>query len=113
MKINIVNHHHVRHEPNEYIGRGSVLGNPFSHREGTRATTKVGTREEAINAYRVWLMEQINESNPKVLKELNRLANILMKDGVLNLRCYCAPKPCHGDVIADIILTAVKDHLGK
>lgn len=29
-----------------YVGRGSPLGNPFTHRDGTSAPNKVGTREE-------------------------------------------------------------------
>ena len=36
-----------------YCGRGSVLGNPFSHKEGTKATFVVESRDEAVEAYRL------------------------------------------------------------
>lgn len=41
-----------------YIGRGSKWGNPFSHLPNTKAQFQVSTREEAIEKYREWIMEQ-------------------------------------------------------
>lgn len=99
MKITIINHYHIFTDESEYIGRGSPLGNPF--------TLKDHTREDAIAAYRVWLMEQIQEGNKEIIDELDRLAQIVISKGTLNLRCYCAPKPCHGDVIKGILMEAI------
>lgn len=86
----------------EYIGRGNPLGNPFTHQQGTLAKTIVATREEAVTRYRTWLIEQIQENNPAVVRELLRLLEIA-KHGDLYLRCFCAPKACHGDVIKECL----------
>src|ERR1700761_7257816 len=47
--------HCKKHPYDMYIGRPSKWGNPFSHRQGTLARYKVGTREEAIEAFRNWI----------------------------------------------------------
>lgn len=73
-----------------YIGRPSEWGNPFSHRDGTLAAYKVETREEAVAAYRKWIL-----TKPELLKRLPEL-----KDKVL--ACWCAPLACHGDVLAEL-----------
>jgi len=49
-----------------YIGRPSLLGNPFRIGEH-------GTRKEVIAKYRVWLWQQIQQQSPIYL-ELLRLA---------------------------------------
>lgn len=74
-----------------YIGRGSIWGNPFSHKDGTQAIVQVDTVAEAIQAYRKWLWFQIKGGiiTIEMLKEL---------DGK-RLACYCVPQPCHGNVI--------------
>lgn len=101
-EIKIVNHYHLCFEENEYIGRGSPLGNPF------KITDKM-PREAAIKAYAKWLLEQIQAGNQEVIGELDRLAGIAMSKGKLVLRCYCAPKPCHGDVIKRVLLEAIQE----
>ncbi|ATN92797.1 hypothetical protein QGX11_gp034 [Pseudomonas phage PPSC2] len=74
-----------------YIGRGSIWGNPFSHKAGTKAIWKVKTRDEAIYNYRSYLWAAITKGDItlEMLKEL---------DGK-RLACYCAPLACHGDII--------------
>lgn len=109
-EITIVNHYQLCYEDNEYIGRGSPLGNPYSHLDSSKAVIKVDTREDAIEAYRGWLTTQIQEGNPEVITELDRLAGIALDKGKLVLRCYCAPKPCHGDVIKQVLLEAIAQH---
>ena len=74
-----------------YIGRGSKWGNPYSHREGTKATFKVETRDESINEYRKFLWKQIKDGN--ILIE-----DLLALDGK-RLACFCKPNSCHGDII--------------
>lgn len=66
-----------------YIGRPSIWGNPF-------VIGIDGTREEVIKKYRAWILQ-----NPKLLAELHTL-----KGKVLG--CYCAPLPCHGDVLQEL-----------
>ena len=68
----------------EYIGRGSVLGNPF-------IIGKDGDREEVIRKYKNYIWNCL-----RVVKELERLASI---DHKYVLGCHCKPKACHGDVI--------------
>ena len=109
-EIKIVNHHHLCFDDNEYIGRGSPLGNPFSHMDNTKAQHKVESREAAIEAYAKWLLEQIQAGNQEVIDEMDRLAHIAMTKGKLILRCYCTPKPCHGDVIRKVLLEAIQEY---
>jgi hypothetical protein len=63
-----------------YIGRPGKWGNPF--KEG-----RDGTREEVIEKYEEWFLTQ-----PQLLEGLPEL-----KGKVLG--CWCAPLPCHGDVL--------------
>tara|TARA_Y100000034_G_scaffold34222_1_gene41948 strand:- start:17454 stop:17693 length:240 start_codon:yes stop_codon:yes gene_type:complete len=57
-----------------YIGRPSIYGNPF-------AIGRDGTREEVILKYKEYFYKKIQQ------------------DEILG--CYCAPKACHGNIIAD------------
>lgn len=74
-----------------YIGRGSAWGNPYSHKDGTKADVQVASVGDAIQMYRRWLWWQIKQGivTTQMLVEL---------DGK-RLACYCAPNPCHGNVI--------------
>lgn len=75
---------HCKREPYDvYIGRPSKWGNPFS-------IGKDGTREQVIEKYREWLAR-----NPALQAELTGL-----KGKVLG--CWCAPKACHGDILAEL-----------
>lgn len=74
-----------------YIGRGSIWGNPYSHKTGTKAEHKVDTREEAVEAYKQYLWKQLTSG--VFTKEM-----ILSLDGK-RLACYCAPQACHGDIL--------------
>lgn len=95
----------------EYIGRPSPLGNPFGWQEDHPDATRVSNREEAIACYREWLMSHIRTRTPRIVNELERLGAIALRDGRLTLRCWCSPKPCHGDVLRKILLEAIQDSL--
>lgn len=85
---------HCKKEPFDvYIGRGrgSQWGNPFSHQEGTQARFKVDTREQAIVQFREWLLRQ-----PELVERAKRE----LRGKVLG--CWCHPKACHGDVLAEV-----------
>lgn len=76
-----------------YIGRPSPWGNPFSHKEGTKAEFVVGSVEEAVASYEAWIKTQ-----PQLIARLPELQGKL-------LGCWCkTPRkpdaPCHGDVLA-------------
>lgn len=67
-----------------FIGRPSKYGNPF-------IIGRDGTREEVISKYKEWLLSQ-----PKLIEQAKR--ELKGKD----LCCWCAPLPCHGDVLLEI-----------
>lgn len=71
-----------------YIGRPSIYGNPFK-------MTEAVPREKAIHGHKLWLWHEIKEGR---WQHLDRLIN-LAEDGGVELECFCAPKPCHGDTI--------------
>ncbi len=73
-----------------YIGRPSRWGNPFSHKKGTKAEFLVETREEAIEEYRKWILQQ-----PELLAALPELKG-------KTLGCWCIPLACHGTVLAEL-----------
>lgn len=79
-----------------YIGRGSVLGNPFPINES------VGdTREVVIEKFRQYLLKSVKSGEIT----LEYLASL---DGKV-LGCFCKPKPCHGDVIVKAVTWAKKE----
>lgn len=86
-----------------YCGRGSVLGNPFTHKQGTKATFIVESRNEAVEAYRTYFKEQM-DSNAEFLNEMRRIYRIARNQEV-NLVCYCAPLKCHCNVIRGFLLS--------
>lgn len=94
--IYIVNKHTHRATNNDiYIGRGSVLGNPF----------KIGSsndRGTVIAKYKDYILREIAEANEKIIDEFSRIKEVARYNDV-NLICFCAPKACHGDVIKDIL----------
>lgn len=87
---------HYKIDPYDvYIGRPSIWGNPFSHKEDTKAMFKVNTVEEAVNKYREWILTQ-----PQLLKQIPSLKGKA-------LACWCKTKKnpnalCHGDVLAEL-----------
>lgn len=71
----------------EYIGRGSIYGNPYH-------IGKDGSREEVIDKYKTWLKLKLRD--PMFKKAVLRLKGKI-------LGCYCKPLPCHGDILVDYI----------
>lgn len=61
-----------------------MWGNPFE-------IGKHGTREEVIAQYKKYVL-----ADPLLMSQIMTL------DGKV-LGCWCAPKPCHGDVLIEII----------
>jgi len=72
-----------------YIGRPSKWGNPFTYKAGTRAEHVVPF-SEVLPRYEAWLREQ-----PELMAAIGELRGKV-------LGCWCAPGPCHGDVLARI-----------
>lgn len=77
-----------------YIGRPSVLGNPY-------VIGQHGNRAQVIALYEQWLRGKLAEegSNPQK-REIERIKSL----GVdIYLGCWCSPQRCHGDVIKKIL----------
>lgn len=71
-----------RNDPHDvYIGRGSKWGNPF-------VIGRDGSRGEVIAKYRERL-----RARPDLIAALPELRG-------KRLGCFCAPLPCHGDILA-------------
>ena len=92
----VLNKHWSKPLPNSvYIGRPSKWGNPFSHKDDTKAKYKVKTRDEAVEAFEK-LINKLMENNPQLRED------IIRELGGKNLVCWCAPARCHGDVLLKI-----------
>lgn len=80
---------HCKQKPYDvYIGRPSKWGNPYvmSSLEPARQ------RQDVIRLYRDWLERE----RPDLIED----AKLELRGKVLG--CFCAPLPCHGDVLAEI-----------
>lgn len=84
-----------------YVGRqngnwrASPLGNPYR-------PENFSVPDGAIFAYRRWLWKRIQDRNSVQFQELQRLA-ALVREGDLQLGCWCAPYMCHATIIKDAI----------
>ena len=108
MKITLWNKHHGEPPKDNgkpfYIGRGSPLGNPYTHLASKLpGTTKTKTRDEAVELYRTWLEAQCQKGDQKIIDELYRILDAARK-GPVQLVCFCAPHKCHGEVIRQLML---------
>jgi hypothetical protein len=74
-----------------YVGRPSPLGNPFQ-------LGRHGSRAQVIARYRRWLWRRLQEPGSRERRELERLLG-RAQAGRLELLCWCAPLPCHAEVI--------------
>lgn len=66
-----------------YVGRPSKWGNPYH-------IGSDGNRHDVIELYRIMLMR-----SPELLQDLHELKG---KD----LICWCAPFPCHADILLEL-----------
>jgi len=73
-----------------YIGRGSIWGNPFPMLDKSAVE-----RSRVIGLYRIHLAQQIKLG-------LITPAQLIQLDGK-RLGCFCAPLPCHGDVLKEAV----------
>jgi len=85
--------HNLNEEFDVYIGRevpehglpASKWGNPFVLEDDSDAE-----RDRIIAVYREWIVQQ-----PELMASLGELRG-------QRLGCWCAPKRCHGDVLAQL-----------
>ena len=87
---------------NYYIGRPSVLGNPFTH-NGVRtnlAKLSFKTREDAIAAYEKYF-DTMYGKDDEFTKAFDEIYEHYKNGEDIYLQCFCKPLVCHGDIIAD------------
>jgi hypothetical protein len=107
--ITVVNKYkHVPTINDVYIGRGSILGNPFTSikNKETKAIFSCDTREESIELFEKYLSNELKKKNQVLCSEMNRLW-VLSKTTNINLVCFCKPKSCHGDIIKKILINKI------
>ena len=76
---------HCKQDPYDvYIGRPSKWGNPF-------VIGRDGAREEVIALYRGYIL-----ASPELMEVLPELRG-------KTLGCWCYPRPCHGDVLKELV----------
>lgn len=69
-----------------YVGKGSVLANPFHGQEGS------------YDLYRKWLWRQMTAGCPAGVV-IARLRDDIVNGKKVALECWCAPNKCHADVV--------------
>lgn len=83
-----------------FIGRPSVLGNPFFMKDET-------VRNEVCDKYQVFFNEKIKEGKDasffSALKEISEAVKNESLERVV-LGCFCHPKRCHGETIKSWVL---------
>ena len=87
---------------NFYIGRGSPLGNPFTFGavKSNLAKLQLKTREDAIKAYKLYFREMYGKDD-EITKAFDEIYEHYKNGEDIYLQCFCKPKACHGDVIAE------------
>lgn len=79
-----------------YCGRPSVLGNPF-------VIGKDGDRSDVIAMFWIWIYLVAGEPEIRDAMKKAQAATALV--------CWCAPEPCHCDVIAEILSSLPRSEL--
>ena len=77
-----------------YVGRPTPLGNPFR-------LLREEDRDQVVARYAAWLEEELHRGNREVARALEELYQRLKRRGDITLLCFCAPRRCHGEVIAE------------
>lgn len=85
--------------------RASPFGNPFSAKAG-KETIRVATAAEAVEQFRRWVRGELDL--PRLEARRNRLLDSLPMlqaalDEGLPLGCWCAPGPCHAEVLLELV----------
>ena len=74
-----------------YVGRNTINGWRASKWANKFVVGKHGTRAECIALYAKWLCD-----------DPERVAQCQTELHGMNLLCWCAPEPCHADVLLDL-----------
>jgi len=80
-----------------YVGRPSKWGNPITVKELERLytnATRVELHQKAVDWYRVYITTPFGKSQ----ELMTQIGELRGKD----LVCWCAPLPCHADVLLEL-----------
>jgi len=97
-KIVVVNKY-AHKGPYTYIGRGSVLGNPYPISMG---------RVKCIEKFKAHAAKDTAKEGP-IYHAMFKLVQRVLDGETVYLGCFCKPKACHGDEIkkcVDFVVTA-------
>jgi len=82
-----------------YIGRPGPWGNPFVIGES-------GTRDDVLNLFESWLWAKnyghnrpLGEREQALVKAFKWMREHIHELEGKTLLCWCAPMPCHGDIL--------------
>jgi hypothetical protein len=83
------------------IHRPYILSNPYTHinDKQTKAMFVVPTKEEAIERYSHYY-DVMYGKNIEFTKIIDEIYAKYRRGEDIYLGCYCAPEPCHGNIIA-------------
>lgn len=93
--------HYVGRKNKTYLLEESKLANPFTIKKELE-------REQAITDYMFWLEEALDDPMGDAFEELESLVDYLLENKSLTLACFCKPKPCHAEVLAERIVIRAK-----
>ena len=100
MQFSVINKHAYPHplpgRVRVYIGRPSVLGNPFQ-------IGRDGDRDQVIAKFKVYLDGRIKNNDPVMMPELRRIVALSRKH-LVELACFCKPAACHGDHLREALI---------
>ena len=88
----------------ETLARGSPVGNPFRVPRGYDIASDP---DDVLGQYRRWLTERLLDPASPQSREVAMIARFALA-GPVALECWCAPAPCHGDVVREVVLAAIE-----
>lgn len=137
-RVRVVNLHGVRVSGADAfsclrVDRSTPLGNPFPvlgvgrWSERTEAAIRLAFplgsavfdearraggfgRGATLDAYRTWLRVCLREGGP-VRVAVEDLVSRVASGERLALGCFCAPRPCHAEVVREVVLGLVRERL--
>lgn len=94
---------HLQQEEGIIVCHPSPMANPYRHK-------KDWSRAERIEAFRKGLEKEMRTRDGLRYRWMRTLAKRLaLSSSSVVLTCWCAPKPCHGDIIRECILQLVRE----
>lgn len=89
-----------------YVGRPSPLGNPFAAKNSTVAAYRAQNDADAVELFRRYLWQQMNERNHSILSALDAILRAAETEKVV-LLCWCVDRKgagiCHARTIKNAV----------